>query len=260
MTAPRERHGRPDPSGPAGVDPDDRWYSSSKNLTDLLLSAILLVWALPLLLIAMVAVAATSRGPIIYTQERVGRRGRRFTIYKIRSMYADSERATGPTWSSGRDDRRVTPVGRFLRVSHLDELPQLWNVIRGDMSLVGPRPERPFFVESLVQQVPRYEERHAVRPGVTGLAQLQLPPDTEVDCVRNKLEFDLQYIAERSAWLDLRIMAATFVAMFGIPFGVTGRLFNIPSPRPSPREGHPAPVMAVAEPPPLAALPQPQSV
>src|SRR3954468_14427190 len=167
-------------------------YPPGKRAVDAALAAVLLVPAAPLILAAMALVKLTSRGPAIYTQVRAGLGGKPFTIYKIRTMARDCEARTGPVWSTGRD-RRITPVGRFLRRSHLDELPQLWNVAMGDMSLVGPRPERPEFVAELERQVPHYRKRLLVPPGLTGLAQVQLPPDSDVEDVRRKLVFDLYY-------------------------------------------------------------------
>ena len=138
----------------------------------------------------------TSPGPAIYTQKRLGKDGVPFTIYKLRTMRHDCERATGPRWAARRDSR-VTPVGRVLRALHLDELPQFWNVLRGDMSLVGPRPERPEIAAVLTQSIPDYPLRLAVRPGLTGLAQVQFPADTDLESVRRKLDADLRYIDRR---------------------------------------------------------------
>ena len=145
---------------------------------------------------------------MIYCQIRLGLNGRRFTIYKIRSMYHDCERVTGPRWSMP-GDKRVTWIGKLLRATHIDELPQLWNIIRGDMSLVGPRPERPEIVVTLELAIPCYQHRLQVRPGVTGLAQVQLPPDTDLESVRRKVAYDLYYIEHSSLWLDIRLIVAT---------------------------------------------------
>jgi len=169
----------------------------------------------------------TSRGPSLYAQKRLGRDGRAFKIYKIRSMIVDSE-ASGPRWST-EGDPRVTPVGRFLRRSHLDELPQLWNILKGEMSLVGPRPERPEFVHQLKVALPRYTERLTVKPGVTGLAQVQLPPDTDLSSVRRKLDCDLRYIEIMNPWLDLRIVACTAFGLLGIPYWVSRKILRVPS-------------------------------
>src|SRR5262249_35904144 len=144
----------------------------------------------PLILGLAALVKLTSRGPAFYKQTRLGRGGSLFTIYKLRTMVDRCESLTGPRWALPRDPR-VTGLGRFLRKSRLDELPQLLNVVRGEMSLVGPRPERPEFLPELERACPGYRERLAVRPGVTGLAQVQLPADTSVDSVRRKLAYDL---------------------------------------------------------------------
>jgi lipopolysaccharide/colanic/teichoic acid biosynthesis glycosyltransferase len=155
------------------------------------------------------------RGPAVYTQTRVGRGGRVFTLYKVRTMYHDCESLTGPRWSTPGDPR-VTPVGRVLRKLHLDELPQLWNVLRGDMSLVGPRPERPEIVKQLREQIVGYDRRHRVKPGITGFAQIHLPPDTCVRSVKNKLAYDLYYIRHRTAGMELFVLFATALKMFGL--------------------------------------------
>jgi lipopolysaccharide/colanic/teichoic acid biosynthesis glycosyltransferase len=153
---------------------------------------------------------------VIYTQVRVGRGRRLFTIFKVRTMYHDCERLTGPKWSTDNDPR-VTPVGRLLRRTHLDELPQLWNVLRGEMSLVGPRPERPEFVAQLEKAVPRYADRLAVPPGVTGLAQVNLPSDTDHESVRRKLAYDLRYVENVAVWLDARVLFGTGLYLLGVP-------------------------------------------
>jgi lipopolysaccharide/colanic/teichoic acid biosynthesis glycosyltransferase len=172
-------------------------------------------------------VKLTSRGPVFYSQMRLGRNGQPYRIYKIRTMYHNCESLTGPRWSTP-DDPRITPVGRFLRNTHLDEFPQLWNVLRGDMSLVGPRPERPEFVPVLEQAIPRYRDRLLVRPGIAGLAQTHLPADTDLDSVRRKLVYDLYYVRHASLWLDVQIMLCTGGRLLGIPFGVSARLLGVP--------------------------------
>jgi len=181
------------------------------------LAAALLILAGPVVLLCALLVRLTSRGPAFYSQVRIGRGGRPFRIYKLRTMYHECELRSGPQWSV-KGDPRVTPLGRFLRRSHLDELPQLWNILKGDMSLVGPRPERPEFVPKLAEAIPLYELRLLVRPGVTGLAQVQLPPDTDLASVRLKLSYDLFYACHLSLWGDLRILAATACKVFGAPF------------------------------------------
>jgi lipopolysaccharide/colanic/teichoic acid biosynthesis glycosyltransferase len=162
---------------------DDPWW---KRAVDRSFALALLVVTAPFLGLSMLLVKLTSPGPAIYSQTRLGKNGRPFTIYKIRSMTHNCEGQSVARWSTP-GDMRVTPVGRFLRLSHLDELPQLWNVLRGDMSLVGPRPEPPEFVPQLERQIPHYRERLRVLPGLTGLAQFHLPPDTDMASVARKL-------------------------------------------------------------------------
>jgi lipopolysaccharide/colanic/teichoic acid biosynthesis glycosyltransferase len=181
------------------------------------LAAVLLIVVLPVLVVAALLIKLTSRGPVIYTQSRVGWDGRRFTIYKLRTMRHNCEATGGIQWAT-KGDPRVTPVGRLLRATHLDELPQLINVIRGDMSLVGPRPERPEIVAELIKSLPDYPLRHRIRPGVTGLAQIQLPADTDLASVRRKLALDSLYIRERTLWLDVRIVVGTLLKVVGVPF------------------------------------------
>jgi len=182
----------------------------------------------PLVLLAMVLVKLTSRGPAIYSQTRLGVKERPYTIYKIRTMNQNCEGPTGPRWAT-RSDPRVTPVGRILRATHIDELPQLWNVLRGEMSLVGPRPERPEFVTQLERVIPHYRNRMLVRPGLTGLAQVQLPPDTDLAGVRRKLACDLYYVQHASLLLDLKVLLSTASGVLGIPFSVPRTLLRVPS-------------------------------
>jgi lipopolysaccharide/colanic/teichoic acid biosynthesis glycosyltransferase len=184
-----------------------RWpgYPWIKRIAEIILAAVLLILLWPLILVSMVAVWISSPGSPLYSQRRLGFRGRPIVIYKIRTMYADCERATGAVWSVP-DDARVTTVGRFLRKTHLDELPQLFNVVRGDLSLIGPRPERPEIVAKLEPVVPHYSRRLEIRPGLTGLAQVLQPPDTDVGSVRRKLELDLLYIERGGPIMDLRIL------------------------------------------------------
>lgn len=183
-------------------------YFARKPWVDRLLASLLLVPALPLMGVLGILVRLTSRGPAWYRQKRVGKNGVVFTMYKLRSMRVDAEARCGAVWSSN-DDHRVTPLGRLLRKFHLDELPQLLNVLRGDMSLVGPRPERPEFVHVLSESIPGYGRRLAIVPGVTGLAQLNLPPDTDLDSVCRKLALDLEYAERATLLLDLRLIACT---------------------------------------------------
>jgi lipopolysaccharide/colanic/teichoic acid biosynthesis glycosyltransferase len=191
----------------------------------------------------VVLVRLTSKGPGIYRQARVGKDGRRFMMYKIRTMRQDAEASTGPVWTHPRDPR-VTPIGRLLRKLHLDELPQLFNVIRGEMALVGPRPERPEFVCVLAEAVPGYRNRLAVLPGITGLAQINLPPDTDLVSVQRKVVLDCEYIQRGGPWLDTRLMLCTFLRLFKLPEGWLHSLFaltrdpNVPCPLTT-EPGHP---------------------
>ncbi len=149
-----------------------------------------------------------SRGPVLYRQERVGQNGRTFSIAKFRSMRTDAEKDGQPRWASANDSR-VTRVGQVIRRLRIDELPQLFNVLRGDMSLVGPRPERPFFVEQLTQEIPFYALRHSVKPGVTGWAQVRYPYGATVEDSQEKLQFDLYYVKNHTLFLDLVVLVET---------------------------------------------------
>jgi lipopolysaccharide/colanic/teichoic acid biosynthesis glycosyltransferase len=188
----------------------------------------LLVPAAPVILAAALLVKLTSRGPAFYTQTRVGRHGRLFTIYKLRTMIHNCESLTGPRWAVPGDPR-VTRVGRFLRLTHIDELPQLLNVLRGEMGLIGPRPERPELLPELERGVSRYCERLSIRPGLTGLAQVQLPPDTDLTSVGRKLACDLYYIQHLGPRLDLSILLCTALYVLGVPGRLARHLFRVPS-------------------------------
>ena len=179
-----------------------------KRVVDLIVGAIGLVLALPIMAIVALLVKLTSRGPVLYHQARVGQHGRIFTVHKFRSMVADAEAETGAIWAR-ENDSRVTPIGGILRRTRLDELPQLWNVLRGDMSLVGPRPERPEFVRSLTDQIPFYGQRHVVRPGLTGWAQVRYTYCATVEDAMEKLQYDLYYIKNMSLALDLFVLFST---------------------------------------------------
>jgi lipopolysaccharide/colanic/teichoic acid biosynthesis glycosyltransferase len=200
-------------------------YCRWKHIPDRLLAAVLLLPAAPVLLLLVVIVRLTSPGPGIYRQVRVGRGGQTFTMYKIRTMRHDAESRTGPTWATNNDPR-LTRVGAFIRSIHLDELPQLLNVVRGDMDLVGPRPERPEFTQILAREVEGYLDRLVVRPGVTGLAQINLPPDTDMNSVRRKLVLDIDYIRSANAGLDFRILCWTALRILGLKGATTG-LFRL---------------------------------
>lgn len=202
-------------------------YVAFKVGADAFFAFLLLVLTGPLVLIAMILVKATSRGPALYSQTRLGRDGKPFTIWKIRSMVHDCERQSGARWCQP-GDARITLVGRWLRKTHIDELPQLWNVLRGEMSLIGPRPERPEFVPQLEKAVPFYRQRLLVRPGVSGFAQIQLPPDTDLESVRLKLAYDLHYLANIGLWFDLKLCWATLLHMLHVPFPVLRWLCGLP--------------------------------
>jgi lipopolysaccharide/colanic/teichoic acid biosynthesis glycosyltransferase len=184
-----------------------------KRFLDITTAIVGLTLGLPFLILIGLAIALESRGSVLYAQERVGLKGRHFRMYKFRSMVVDAERESGPVWATDTDPR-VTRVGSILRRTHLDELPQLLNVLRGEMSIVGPRPERPAMVERLIRIVPRYDERWAVLPGITGLAQVRHVYDASTKTVKQKLRYDRCYIGRRGSFaLDLKIMAATVALM-----------------------------------------------
>ena len=178
-----------------------------KRAFDLLCALVVSIVSTPAMLLTAIAVGIDSPGPILYCQERVGENGRIFTLRKFRSMRVDAEQGT-PMWAKDKDDR-VTRIGRLLRVTRLDELPQLWNVLKGDMSFVGPRPERPFFVEQLAESIPFYMARHAVKPGLTGWAQVKYRYGSSVEDAREKLRYDLYYIKHLSLLFDLTILIDT---------------------------------------------------
>jgi sugar transferase (PEP-CTERM system associated) len=179
-----------------------------KRTFDILVSSLLLVLTLPLLVVTACLIKLESPGPILYRQERVGLHGRIFTILKFRSMRTDAETDGRPRWAA-EDDPRVTRVGAIIRKLRIDELPQILNVLRGDMSFVGPRPERPFFVAELFKAIPYYAERHWVRPGITGWAQINFPYGASTDDARRKLAYDLYYVKNRSVFLDGLILLQT---------------------------------------------------
>jgi lipopolysaccharide/colanic/teichoic acid biosynthesis glycosyltransferase len=198
---------------------------------DIVIAVLALLILSPVMVLVAIAIRLDSRGPILYRQLRIGldrrqdgaspenmsRRtadlgGRPFTLIKFRTMRVDAERDTGPVWASPNDSR-VTRVGAFLRHYRLDEIPQFWNVLTGDMAIVGPRPERPKFVHMLRGEVDGYGLRHRVRPGITGWAQVNQEPDQTIDDVRNKLRYDLEYLDRRSLSLNVRIMLRTVPVM-----------------------------------------------
>lgn len=182
----------------------DRWFG-----------CLLLVAASPMILLAYLAVRATSRGPGFYRQDRVGLEGKVFKVVKLRSMRVDAESNGQAQWAT-KNDPRTTWLGKYLRKLHIDELPQLWNVAKGEMSLVGPRPERPEICEKLVREIDFYYQRIAVKPGITGLAQINLPPDETMDDVRRKQVLDLHYIEHACLWLDTKMIFATALRLTGL--------------------------------------------
>jgi sugar transferase (PEP-CTERM system associated) len=179
-----------------------------KRIFDVLISSLLLLVTAPIMFVAAVAIRLDSRGPVIYRQERVGLHGRSFTCLKFRSMVVDAERDGVARWAS-RNDSRVTRVGRFIRDTRIDELPQLFSVLKGDMSMVGPRPERPSFVSTLREQIPFYDLRHTVKPGLTGWAQVRYTYGDSIDAARRKHQFDLYYVKNNSLLLDLMVLVET---------------------------------------------------
>ncbi|MBN1560941.1 sugar transferase, partial [candidate division KSB1 bacterium] len=179
---------------------------------DILFSLCGLLILSPVLVLFAILIKIDSPGPVFYKQKRVGKNGRNFTVYKFRSMIQDAERYTGPVWA-GKTDPRITRIGRFIRKVRIDEFPQLINVLNGDMSLVGPRPERPYFVDKLKREYPLYTRRLRVKPGVTGWAQVKGKYDTTIEDVKEKLDYDLYYIDNISLRLDFRIMFYTVYVM-----------------------------------------------
>jgi sugar transferase (PEP-CTERM system associated) len=179
-----------------------------KRLFDLVVSGAMLAVTLPLMALTGLLIKLESPGPVLYRQERVGQGGRPFTILKFRSMCVDAEKDGKPRWA-GQNDSRVTLVGRFIRRTRIDELPQIFNVFFGDMSFVGPRPERPYFVQDLTQKIPYYGVRHTVKPGITGWAQVRYPYGATDEDAMHKLQYDLYYVKNHSLFLDLMILFQT---------------------------------------------------
>lgn len=181
---------------------------ATKRALDLATACALLPVAFPLCIVVSVLVKMEDGGPVIFRQWRVGRNGVLFKLRKFRSMRVDAEAETGPTWAQD-DDPRVTRLGRWIRALRIDEIPQVWNVLRGEMSFVGPRPERPEFVQTLSASIPFYDQRHAIRPGITGWAQVNLPYEATVDNARQKLEYDLYYLKNFWTGMDVSILLRT---------------------------------------------------
>jgi len=183
-------------------------YLAIKRFIDIALSLALLAVTAPVMAVVAILIKLETPGPAVFSQERVGFMGQRFTVYKFRSMRQDAERHTGPTWAKENDDR-ITQLGGILRKTRLDELPQVWNVLRGEMSFIGPRPERPYFVDMLKDKIRYYDLRHYVKPGITGWAQVMYPYGASIEDAYHKLEYDLYYAKNISLRLDLLILLKT---------------------------------------------------
>jgi Undecaprenyl-phosphate glucose phosphotransferase len=187
------------------------WKRVSKRVFDVFLSIAGLVVLMPVMAVIALLVKLTSPGPVLYHQERIGYDGRKFRMFKFRSMYDDAERETGAVWAK-RNDPRITPLGKFLRKFSLDELPQIWNVLRGDMSFVGPRPEREVFVDAFRKTIPRYMMRHKIKSGITGWAQINgLRGESPIE---KRTQLDLFYIRNWSFWFDVKIILITIAKIF----------------------------------------------
>jgi exopolysaccharide biosynthesis polyprenyl glycosylphosphotransferase len=190
-----------------------RTYFLAKRAIDIVGATIGLILLSPLLILTAILIKLTSPGPVVYSQVRVGKDGKHFNIYKFRTMRVDAEKHTGPVWAS-KNDNRITPIGAFLRKTRIDEIPQFVNVLHGDMSLVGPRPERPMFVEKLKTQISDYEKRLNVKPGITGMAQVLHRYDETLADVRKKIKYDILYMKNVCFWTDIRIILRTFGVVF----------------------------------------------
>jgi exopolysaccharide biosynthesis polyprenyl glycosylphosphotransferase len=188
------------------------WREGIKRVLDLAISLIGIAATAPVMLLIAIAVKMDSKGPVFYRQVRVGKKGRLFEIYKFRTMRQDAEVASGPVWAK-ENDPRITRLGQFLRTSHLDELPQFFNVLRGEMSLVGPRPERPYFVDEFRKSIPNYEKRLYAKPGVTGLAQVKRRYDESLADVKRKLRYDVLYVEKMCPLMDVKLMFMTLGTM-----------------------------------------------
>ncbi|WP_340105862.1 sugar transferase [Rhodohalobacter sp. 8-1] len=188
------------------------WEKLMKRLLDVIISVAVLIVMLPVIIVISIVIRLTSKGPAIYSQERVGKKGKLFTMYKFRTMRMDAEAETGPTWAQ-ENDPRITKVGAWLRKTRLDEIPQFYNVLKGEMSLVGPRPERPYFVSRFKDEIPMYTRRLRVRPGITGWAQVKWKYDGSLDDVKEKTKYDLFYVENMSLRMDFKILINTIFSM-----------------------------------------------
>ena len=232
----KSRHSRSNPNDPRRtngrsisvvVQPKFPWYFGLKAGIDFVIALFLLAVSLPVIVVAGILVKLTSKGPVFYQQTRLGKNGREFTVFKLRTMIHNAEATTGAVWAKSIDPR-ITRIGMILRRTHIDEFPQFLNVIFGQMSLIGPRPERPEFAEHLEWKFPLYFNRLLVRPGISGIAQLNLPPDSDIEGVRTKLIHDLYYVQHVNPWLDARIFAVTAWVFFKSIFQCIGMFSVLP--------------------------------
>lgn len=188
------------------------WRRTVKRMLDFTVSLFGIIFSAPLMVLIALIIKLDSRGPIFFKQTRVGMRGKIFNMYKFRTMIQDAEAKTGPVWAK-ENDSRITRIGNFLRKTHLDELPQFFNVLRGEMSLVGPRPERPYFVQEFRKIIPHYERRLYAKPGITGLAQIKRGYDQTLADVKKKLKYDILYAQKVCPLLDFKLIAMTAIAV-----------------------------------------------
>lgn len=189
------------------------WEAQIKRFMDIAVSLGVLVIGAPAWVLLYAVIRLSSKGPAVFRQERIGRNGKPFVMMKFRSMYVDAETRSGPVWAT-ENDPRITPVGRFVRKTRLDEIPQFINVLKGEMSLVGPRPERAFFIEKLRKEIPWYVRRIKMKPGITGWAQVKHKYDATIEDVKQKVLYDLYYFENMSIMLDLKIMLRTVLVVF----------------------------------------------
>jgi len=188
-------------------------YHIVKRVIDIIAGIVGMILLSPLFLLTAILIKITSPGPIFFSQIRAGKSGRPFKIYKFRTMRVNAEKETGPVWAA-ENDNRLIPCGKFLRKAHIDEIPQFLNIFKGDMSLIGPRPERPVFIEKLKDVIPDYEKRMNIKPGLTGLAQVWHRYDETIEDVKKKIKYDLLYIRKMCLWTDIRIVLRTVRVVF----------------------------------------------
>jgi lipopolysaccharide/colanic/teichoic acid biosynthesis glycosyltransferase len=194
------------------IKPMPVYYAVSKTMTDYLFSFVFLILMSPFLLVLAAIIWLSGKGPVVYTQDRIGKDGKPFSIYKFRSMVFNAEK--GEPFLSGSGDERVTKTGRFLRKYRIDEIPNFFNVIKGEMSIVGPRPERLFFINQIIKNAPNYIELHKVKPGITSWGQVKYGYASSVDEMIERLDYDLYYLKKRSFWFDLKIIVLTIGTIF----------------------------------------------